>query len=183
MNNEIIQEEWRNIIDYPDYLVSNLGNIKSINTGLTKSDNKSNKKDRFLKFDITSKDRKGNNGYYSIKLCNTGKCKSFKVHILVARHFVCNSNPELNIKVNHKDGNSFNNNSNNLEWVTQRENAHHSKNRKLPLCISLHVTGKYLVRIYFNNKTHCIGYFSDLKEAVIERNNFIKENNIQSKYL
>lgn len=46
------------------------------------------------------------------------------VHRLVARHFCDGYFPDA--VVNHKDGNNRNNMSENLEWVTQKENIHKS---------------------------------------------------------
>lgn len=67
-------------------------------------------------------------GYPSVglrKLIN-GKSvqKIFKVHRLVAEHFV--KNPYNKPVVNHKDGNKTNNNADNLEWCTISENTRHS---------------------------------------------------------
>ena len=50
---------------------------------------------------------------------------TYPVHRLVARVFLSDTyKPDLT--VNHKDGNRFNNNIDNLEWVTQSENELHS---------------------------------------------------------
>lgn len=60
----------------------------------------------------------------SLKIPNKG-WRSVFVHILVALAFVPNPNnlPE----VNHKDYNRTNPDSNNLEWVTRKENIQYSK--------------------------------------------------------
>jgi hypothetical protein len=186
MNDKLIQieqEVWKSIIGYSEYKISNFGNIKSINTGLTKFGNKSNKKDRLLKFDLGSKNNKNKSKYYVVNLCNSNGCKKFKVHILTAKHFVENDNFLLKNKVNHKDGNTFNNYYKNLEWTTQRENVHHAINSVLPKCVSVNKVGKFIVRIYHNNKRKHIGCFDDIEQAILNRNNFLKDNNIQSKYL
>ena len=46
-----------------------------------------------------------------------------QLHVLVAKAFIPNDNPECKTIVNHKDGNRSNNHVSNLEWTTPRENA------------------------------------------------------------
>jgi len=68
-------------------------------------------------------------GYLSIKLHNKGGYQQYKVHRLVAKHFV----PNINNKpfVNHIDGNKLNNHYSNLEWCTASENMQHALETKL----------------------------------------------------
>ena len=89
-----------------DYMVSNLGNIKS--------------KKQILK---SNKDEKG---YLRIRVRPYG---TFKVHREVAKAFI--TNVENKQQVNHIDGNKENNNINNLEWMTNYENAHHAMDNGL----------------------------------------------------
>jgi hypothetical protein len=97
-------EEWRPIIDFPNYSVSNFGNVKN------------NKTNRIMKLSV-----KG--GYNNISLINNDFKKSFKVHRLVALAFI--ENHENKPEVNHKDKNKLNNNIYNLEWNTRLENCQH----------------------------------------------------------
>lgn len=63
-------------------------------------------------------------GYPCVSLVKDSIHKTFKVHRLVASHFI-GVNCEKN-HVNHIDGNKKNNHFTNLEWVTQKENNYHS---------------------------------------------------------
>ena len=96
-------EEWKDITGYEGlYLVSNLGNIKSVKTGKLKS-----------KCD-------NGRGYQVVNLYKNGKQKMHTVHRLVATAFI--ENPENLPEVNHKDENKKNNSIENLEWCTTEYN-------------------------------------------------------------
>jgi hypothetical protein len=97
-------EEWLIINEFPNYDVSNFGNIRNNTTG------------KNLKICI-----KG--GYYNISLTNNKIYKTLKVHRLVALAFI--KNTENKLEVNHKDKNKLNNHFTNLEWMTRRENNIH----------------------------------------------------------
>lgn len=64
-------------------------------------------------------------GYHSVKFTYPdGQQKRFRVHRLVAEHFLPTPLSNQN-EVNHKDGNKLNNCVENLEWVSHRENILH----------------------------------------------------------
>jgi len=100
-------EKWRIIEDFPNYSVSNLGNVKN------------NKTNRIMKLNV-----KG--GYYHVSLTNEDCKKSLKVHRLVALAFI--QNLENKTDVNHIDKNKLNNNVLNLNWMTRKENNQHKSN-------------------------------------------------------
>ena len=69
-------------------------------------------------------------GYLNVGLMdNDGKVKYIRVHRLVALAFI--PNPQEKEYVNHLDENRQNNKMQNLEWVTPKENNHHSLLKKV----------------------------------------------------
>ena len=107
MDNKIT-EEWRKIPKYEEYEVSNLGRVKSLYDQF--------KRPRVL----IRKESVKPDGYCYLDL----KRRQFYVHRLVAMAFI--ENPQNKPFVNHKDSNPSNNHVDNLEWVTPKENVHHS---------------------------------------------------------
>lgn len=63
-------------------------------------------------------------GYGFVTLYDGEKIKKWKIHRMVAEHFI--ENPMNKPCVNHKDGVKLNNKSSNLEWCTHGENKSHS---------------------------------------------------------
>lgn len=102
-------EEWRAIVGTKGFIeVSNEGRVRSLLRGTP----------YVLR---TQPDKKG---YHRIRVTIEREKMTYKVHREVARAFI--DNPDHLPQVNHKDGNKDNNASNNLEWVTNIENAHHA---------------------------------------------------------
>ena len=77
---------------------------------------------KFRRETIFLKPKKDN--YYRVTFWNKDGHKIFSIHRLVALYFV--SNPNNYPWVNHIDGDTYNNDSSNLEWCTPRENLIHS---------------------------------------------------------
>ena len=96
---------WKTIREDEEYEISNTGLIRR----------KDNKYVRALQL--------GKRGYYTIKIRHGGP--NYYVHKLVAEHFVENPDPEHKTTVNHIDGDTKNNNADNLEWLTPSENCLH----------------------------------------------------------
>jgi hypothetical protein len=123
-----LKEEWVDIIGYEGYYqVSNYGQVRSIDRVIKTKNGKVNSlKGRILKFKIY---HHPSGGYHYLRLSKHCSETSFKVHYLVARHFIGRS-PELQSFINHKDRVKTNNYFKNLEWVTHRENISHNKKNK-----------------------------------------------------
>lgn len=114
-----MEEIWEDIKGYEGYYqVSNLGNVKSLSR-ITKGKKYGVHK---LKDKILKPIKCGN--YYFITLWKSRKYKQIYIHRLVATTFI--PNPDSLPEVNHKDGNTENNNINNLEWCTRAYNIKHS---------------------------------------------------------
>lgn len=64
-------------------------------------------------------------GYYSVSFRRHGKTVGKLVHRLVAMAFV--PGYKVGKQINHKNGMKLDNRAENLEWVTPKENSHHSR--------------------------------------------------------
>jgi len=126
---------WEHIPNYPDYMISKTGEIRSLDKIVNFSGGKRLRKGRVLKQWITVA------GYKRVSLYNCDGQKFLVVHRLVAQTFM--PNPENKSCVNHKDCNKQNNRIENLEWVTNMENSNHAKvNNRLP-CGENHKSSKF----------------------------------------
>ena len=110
--------KWNAIEDYPNYEVSNDGDVRNVKRG------------KILK----PTDR--GTGYLRVNLYNCSNKKTINVHILVASAFVKDTgiNPDGTPMVgkhvvNHKDHNRANNKVSNLEWCDDRYNTEYSHNK------------------------------------------------------
>lgn len=114
-----MEEIWRDIKDYEGlYQVSNMGRVKSLGRWSNRQKNGVSFP-YFIKEKIL-KNRKIKGGYYIVGLCKDKISKDYRVSRLVAEAFI--PNPDNKSFVDHIDTNPLNNFSNNLRWVTQKEN-------------------------------------------------------------
>lgn len=145
-------EEWIKIKDYPDYEVSNHGHVRSLKYG----------KIRILK------DRKDGCGYLQVILCKDRNQKSYKVHKLVATHFINNNDDSKNV-VDHIDRCITNNNVDNLRWVTKSQNGLNTNRHAAPMYGITMYKNKYKVQMNINYKMTYLGCFTSLEEAQQKR--------------
>ena len=113
------QEIWREIIGYEGYYeASNLGRMRSLDRWVIFKDGRK----RFHKGRIIEGTDNGL-GYKQVTLSRDNKAQTFYVHQLIAVTFL-NHIPNGNtLVVDHIDGDSTNDNVDNLRIVTQRQNV------------------------------------------------------------
>ena len=150
--NKGLVEIWKDIPEYSNYQVSNLGNVRNMNYHREK-------RIKQLAF-IPDSD-----GYLQVKLCKNGIVKLKRVHRLVADAFI--DNPLNKEQVNHIDGNKRNNAITNLEWATSKENMQHAFKTGLMANVykPRNKMGKKVFQL--DNKNHVIKTWNSLRE--IER--------------
>ena len=101
-----VMEQWKRIVmdgvEYP-YDVCNRDNkVRSVRTGQLVSVNDDGR------------------GYLKVKLHKNGEQRNFSIHRLVATAFI--PNPDNLPEVDHIDRNRYNNNVENLRWVSKQQN-------------------------------------------------------------
>jgi hypothetical protein len=118
-------EKFITIPNFPDYLVSNYGRVKTkardvrYTHAVTSKEHFRKTEERFLK------ERNNNlNGYKFYQLYLNKKMYNKNAHQLVALAFIPNKHGLTT--VNHKDGNKHNNCVENLEWCTNEYNHEHA---------------------------------------------------------
>src|SRR5690348_13372237 len=97
-------ELWKPIPDFPNYEISTLGNIKVAKSGRSGS----NGVGTILKY------KTDEDNYCSVKLTNNKVKTTLRIHRLVAKVFIHNNNPKINIEVDHINKDKTNNKINNL---------------------------------------------------------------------
>lgn len=101
-------EIWKVIDEHPDYMISNIGRVKSLNY-------RHSGKEKILK---GYKDKKG---YHRVGLFKDGKRKPYFIHRLVAEAFIPNF--ENKPCIDHINTIRTDNRVENLRWVTNKENC------------------------------------------------------------
>jgi len=150
MSEEIIYEIYKEIKDFPNYCVSNLGNVKNNNTN------------KILKQRIKK------NGYLEVQLSKLNKSYHKYIHRLVIDTFLDNNDNKK--CVDHINGNKIDNNLKNLRWATHKQNGQNSKIRKdntssvKGVCFNKY-HNKWHARIKIDGISIHLGYYDNLEDA------------------
>lgn len=104
-------EEFLPVSGWPEYQVSNLGRVKSLSRLVRGKAGERKHAGRILRQFTVGKSRE----YMGVVLCNAGKIKRARVHILVAAAFIgkCPDGHD----VDHRDFNTKNNRADNLRYL------------------------------------------------------------------
>jgi hypothetical protein len=160
-------EIWKSIPNYEGlYEVSSLGSVKSLGSDKTR-------KERILKQAIV----KNQNRYY-VGLCKNNIKKKYKVHQLVAMAFLNHTPCGYKVVVDHINNDSTDNRLENLQLITQRENAYKTQGKYSSKYkgVCWHKNSKkWRARIHFNGKNITIGYFKCELAASVAYQNKLKE--------
>ncbi len=100
-----MKEQWKEIDGWPEYLISNYGQVFS------------KRRNRVLKLGKS-------NGYFQLTLCVNNVLVDVRVNRLVSFAFV--DGYFEGAIVNHKNGIKTDNTYSNLEWITSRDNIRHA---------------------------------------------------------
>jgi hypothetical protein len=155
-----MQEIWKEIKNYPNYKVSNLGRVKRItgNGGI-------------LKPQITG-------GYYHVSLCADRKISTKRVHQIVAIAFLDHTPSGHVLVVDHIDFDTLNNNVNNLRIITQRENTNRKHLNSSSKYVGVHwnkKVKKWRARITISGRLVHLGYFLNEIDASNAYDKALKE--------
>ena len=140
----MIPEDLKEVPGFPGYYISSIGEVYSIKhyNNLTKM--------------VLKEDK---DGYLEVGLYRNKKRYFRRVHRLVLEAF--SSNPNRLSQVNHKDGNTKNNNICNLEWCSCQDNLLHSF-RVLHRTPSITTNKKVLLKNKITGEVH---RFFSIKEC------------------
>jgi|SRR6478609_2051509 len=139
------------INSYPNYILYEDGRVYS------------NKRNIFLKPQTDSC------GYLHVALLKDGKAKIFRIHKLIAIHYLNHIPCGYDKVIDHIDNNKLNNHYSNLQIVSARKNTSKDRLKRGNLSKSVGVyflkrTGKWKATIYYKKSIH-LGYFLTEKEA------------------
>jgi hypothetical protein len=175
----MIEEIFKDIPGYEGlYQVSNFGNVKSLpKEKLNKGKYPFISKERILKHNDDGK------GYYQLGLSKEGKTKCIKIHVLVAQAFLGHvPDGTHKLVVDHINNNTLDNRIENLQLITQRENASKyfltKKKSSQYIGVSWYKKlNKWEANIRIDGKSKRLGLFHDEYQAHLAYQKALKQLN------
>jgi hypothetical protein len=158
---KLLDEIWKSVPEFKDYIVSNLEKVKSLKFNREKILN--SKKDK----------------YEYVTLYNGNNKRCISIHRLIAelfKGFVPTN--DRSIIVDHLYNNTHDNSENMLQVISQRVNTvkGNMNSRSNHVGVSWRENRKiWRVRILYNNKRISLGSFKDKEEAIELHKQFIKD--------
>jgi hypothetical protein len=158
-------ENWKDVPGYEGlYQVSDLGNVRRVETGRVLKPGKAGK----------SKD------YLVVNLSKNGKIKGFLVHQLIAIVFLKHVPDGMKITVDHINENKSDNRLENLQLLSQRQNKTKSidktKTTSKFIGVCWHIQKKkWVVSININGKRKYLGHFYSEEQAHEAYQNVLKK--------
>jgi hypothetical protein len=162
-------EQWKPVIGYEGlYEVSNIGRVKSIERTITRKNGWLLPiPEKMLSIRVGKRTERHPMPRLYTELWRDNKPKACIVARLVCAAF--NENKDNKPQVNHIDGNSANNNADNLEWVTARENNIHAIRNNLVSRPKKRIRGVNLVSgetLDFESLTKAAEFMGVTKNAI-----------------
>ena len=152
-------EVWKDIIDYENYQISNLGNVRSIDR-VTADKNGI----LYKRLGVELNPIYNRNGYIEVTLYKSNKPHRLRVHRLVYSMF--NGELDNTLVIDHIDGNKHNNKNTNLRQITSRLNISRSKQSKSGYTgVTKCKSGKFRARYSKNGKYKTIGLYDTAELA------------------
>lgn len=155
-------EIWKNIKDFPNYRVSNYGDIKSLERKVDNGYCIRTVKEKILKKTLNHR------GYYYVTLYNDFGYKRFPVHKLVAIGFLNHTPCGMIEVVDHINNNPKDNRVENLQIITQRENSSKDKKGYTSRYVGVGWSNyhkKWRARIQLNGIDKHLGWYGSEEEA------------------
>lgn len=110
MRRKNTKEYWLTVNNFPNYEISNTGKVRSVERTIVVNGRNRHLISKELRSNICSR------GWCNVILSDKGRGYSFRLHRLVALHFLPLKRGKE--KVLHIDGDRRNNHINNLRWVS-----------------------------------------------------------------